>query len=71
MEEITRRNPTEALRLRLAEEGIVTTFLGDEFVQSLIGRVPTVNISHLMLSMKRIAAADAEQFSTPIVLLDS
>jgi len=71
MEELTRRNPTESLRLRLAEEGIQTTFYGDEFVQSLIGRVGTVNMSELMRSMKRVAAADAEQFSTPIVLLDS
>ncbi len=70
MEETTRRNPTEALRLRLANEGIVTTLDGNEFVQALIGRVPTVNLADLMRSMKRIAAADPEQFSTPIVLLD-
>jgi hypothetical protein len=71
MEEATRRNPTESLRLRLAEEEIFTTFYGDEFVQSLIGPAPTVNLASLMNSMKRIAVADPEQFSTPIVFLDS
>jgi len=32
--------------------------------------VPTVNIYELMQAMKRVAAADPEQFSTPIALLD-
>lgn len=66
----TRRNPTEALRLRLLSAGFNTTLYGDEFVQSLVERVPTVDIADLMRSMKMIAAGDVEQYSVPIVLLD-
>ena len=47
MEVTTRRNPTEALRLRLNEAGLLTAFFGDEFVQSLVERVPTVNLADL------------------------
>jgi hypothetical protein len=70
MEETTRRNPNEALRQRLAEDGINTRFFGDEFVQSLLMHVPTVNLLDLMRSMKAITVAAAEEYSTPIVLLD-
>jgi hypothetical protein len=66
----TRRNPTDALRLRLEEAGFLTTFYGDQFVQSLCGRVPTVDLAHLMGTMKMIAVGSPDQFSTPIVLLD-
>ena len=66
----TRRNPTEALRLRLEEAGIVTHFYGDEFVQSLIGRVPAVDLADLMRTMKAIAVGTPDEYSTPIVLLD-
>lgn len=66
----TRRNPTEALRLRLAEEGLLTEFYGDEFVQSLIGQLPTVNLADLMGVMKAIAVGSPDEYSTPIVLLD-
>ena len=66
----TRRNPTDALRLRLADEGILTQFYGDEFVQSLIGRVPTVDLAALMRTMKAIAVGTPDEYSTPIVLLD-
>ncbi len=56
------------LRLRLADEGILTTFYGDEFVQSLIGRVPTVDLADLMRTMKAIAVGSPDEYSTPIVL---
>ena len=65
-----RRNPTEALRLRLEEEGLVTEFYGDEFVQSLVVRVPTVDLASLMDAMKAIAVGSPDEYSTPIVLLD-
>ena len=69
MEETSRRNPTESLRLRLHEQaGLRTTFYGDEFVQSLIGRVPTGDLADLMNAMKQIAVASPEEYSTPIVL---
>ena len=66
----TRRSPTEALRLRLLATGFNTTLYGDEFVQSLVECVPTIDLANLMRSMKMIAVGDAEQFSVPIVLLD-
>ena len=70
IEQNTRRNPTEALRLRLADEGFLTTFFGDEFAQSLVERVPTVNLADLMEAMKMIAADSFDEYSVPIVLLD-
>jgi hypothetical protein len=66
----TRRNPTDALRLRLDGAGLHTTFYGDEFVQSLVGRVPTVDLSKLMGIMKLVAVGTPDEYSTPIVLLD-
>ena len=47
-----------------------TAFYGDEFVQSLIGRVPTVDLADLMGVMKALAVASPDEYSTPIVLLD-
>jgi len=70
VEEMIRRNPTDALRLRLAEEGLPTTFLGDEYVHSLLLRVANVNLAELMDAMKMISVASSEEYSVPIVLLD-
>ncbi len=70
METTTRRNPRGTLRLRLANEGIFTDFFGDEFVQSLVAHVATVDLADLMDKMRMIALENPKYYSEPIVLLD-
>lgn len=66
----TRRNPTEALRQRLLAAGFNTTFYGDDFVQSLVMRVATVDFGTLIDAVNGIAAESFERYSVPIELLD-
>ena len=66
----TRRNPRGSLRVRLEDEGFPTDFFGDDFVQSLVGHVETVNLADLMETMQMISVARVEHYSLPIVLLD-
>jgi hypothetical protein len=68
MERETRHNPTDALRLRLAEEGINTRFGSVFFVRWLVGCVPTINLTDLMSLMKRIVVASPEPFCEPIIV---
>ncbi len=66
----TRRNPRGSLKVRLRDEGILTDFFGDEFVQSLVGHVETVDLAALMDTMALIALENPKYYSEPIVLLD-
>ena len=66
----TRRNPRGSLRVRLEDEGFHTDFFGDDFVQSLVGHVETVDLADLMETMQMIAVGRVEHYSSPIVLLD-
>ena len=70
METMTRRNPRGTLRLRLANEGVVTDFFGDEFVKSLVAHIATVNLADLLDKMQMIALENPKYYSEPIVLLD-
>jgi hypothetical protein len=56
--------------VRLEDEGFPTDFFGDDFVQSLVGHVETVNLADLMETMQMISVARVEHYSLPIVLLD-
>ena len=69
-EELTRRNPRRTLQVRLRDEGILTDFVGDEFVQSLVGHVETVDLASMLDTMALIAIANPKYYSEPIVLLD-
>jgi hypothetical protein len=67
MEMTERHNPTEALRQRLAEEGIITQFDADHCVKWLVAHVPTVSLDDLMNRMKRVVVVGPAQFCEPIV----
>ena len=55
------------LRLRLAEEGIITRFDNIFSVRWLVGSVPTIDLTNLMGLMKRIVVASPEPFCEPII----